>query len=164
MRFRLHQHTDLLIGVFRVVGDAPPARGPGTGHAADALGRVTRGLHNGARLLGSVHHRRQDGLHTQVQVLLDEGGSDMPVPDRHPGDGVRRRIGRNGLQLRQNRIQIVGCMLAIDQEPVKTGTGADLGRIRIGQPQPEPDLQLLLGQRALERIDRMLHDASPAAP
>ena len=58
----------------------------------------------------------------------------------------------NDLRLLQDAAQVVGRMLAVDQQPVEAGPGADLRRIVIGESEPQADLGALLGDGLLEGI------------
>jgi len=126
-------------------------------HAADALGWVAGGFDHGAGLLGRVHHGYQDGLHTQIQVALDDGHARMAMAHRHTGHRVCVRVARDGLQLTQDGGDIVGGVLAIHQHPVKTCARTDLGGVGIGQTQPQTDLQTLFVQGLFEGIDGIVH-------
>jgi hypothetical protein len=77
----------------------------------------------------------------------------MAVAHGHARDGVRRRVARNHLQLRQDARDVVGRVLAVDQQPVEACPGADLGAVGAGQAQPQADLRALVGQGLLERVD-----------
>ena len=101
--FHLHEHADLGIGLLRIVGDMAPARSSGTGHAAHtalAVGlRIARRLHHGAGLRCAFHHGYQNGLHPQVQVLLDQyrvahRQARQNLITRHPGN--RLGLGQDG--------------------------------------------------------------------
>jgi hypothetical protein len=115
--------------------------------------RVAAGPHQVGRLLGRVHHGHQKGLRADVQVLLDQRG----LAHRHPRDGVGARVGGNRLQLRQDVGQAVGCMLAVDQQPVEAGARADFGAVGVGQAEPQADLGLALGEGVLEGVGGGLH-------
>jgi len=105
-------------------------------------------------LLGGVHHRDQQGLCTQLQVLLDQGG--VCLGQSHDGLGAQARQAgtRAGdcLQLRQHRAQVVGAVLAIDHQPVIANTSQQLGAQAIGQIQPKSKLRLTLTQGQLEGV------------
>jgi hypothetical protein len=95
-------------------------------------------------------------LHAQIQVLLDDGA----VAHRHPGHGVAG-VGRQGLQLRQDGVQIIGRVFTVYQQPVKTGTRANLGAIGVRHAQPQADLRLPVVNGLLEGVDRCFHGGSP---
>src|SRR5882672_10821027 len=48
-------------------------------------------------------------------------------------------------------------MLRVDEQPVETSAGHDLGRIVAGQRAPQADLSLACLQRTLECVDRKIH-------
>src|SRR5687767_10018396 len=68
-----------------------------------------------------------------------------------------RRIGRRGLQLRQQVLQIVGRVLAIEQDPVEAGSGDDLDRVVRRKARPQADLRPARLERALETVLRQVH-------
>ncbi|MNI77633.1 hypothetical protein D3C73_1339400 [compost metagenome] len=80
--------------------------------------RITGGTHRFTRLPGVLNHWDQQRLGTDVQQLLNHH---RVVPRR----AYHRlaRIRRNRLQLAQHRLDIVGRMLAVDQQPIKAGAG-----------------------------------------
>ncbi|MNJ74898.1 hypothetical protein D3C77_719010 [compost metagenome] len=82
-------------------------------------------------MLGGLHHGHQQGLGAYVQQLLDQ----HRVADRWADDRLRR-VGRNGLQLGQQAVQVVGRVLAVQQQPVEASIGRQLGAVGIGQTQP----------------------------
>ena len=41
---------------------------------------------------------------------------------------------------------VVRRVLAVDQQPVEAGAGAQLGAVRVGQAQPQADLGAFVGQ------------------
>ena len=176
-RLGLHQQADLLVGLVHVLRVRLPARRAGqrAAHAAHAFGRIARGAHQLLGLLGGVHHGHQQGLHAQVQELLDEGG----VPHWHPCDGVgwlrpRRQgaggAGRTGycLQLVQDGAQVVGRVFAIDQQPVIAGARQDFCTVGVGQAEPQANLCLPLGHGLFETVGRCLqfalHGSLPSPP
>ena len=161
-RLGLHQQADLLVGLVHVLRVRLPARRAGqrAAHAAHAFGRIARGAHQLPGLLGGVHHGYQQGLGADVQVLLDEGR----VAHRHARHGVGRlRAGRqgaggagDGLQLVQDGAQVVGRMFAINQQPVVAGARKHFCAVGVGQPEPQADLCLALGQGLFEGVVRCL--------
>ncbi|MCY1528351.1 hypothetical protein D9M68_634520 [compost metagenome] len=152
----LHQQAHLLVGVIQVAGDAVPARGAGQGaaDATDAVGRVAHGAHQFGSLLGGFHHGHQQGLRADIQQLLDQ----HRVADGRTDDRLGR-VGRDGLELGQQAAQVVGCVLAVQQQPVEAGVGRQLGAVGIGQAEPEADLRLAGMQAGLEVVDGELHGA-----
>ncbi len=93
-RLDLHQQAHLVVGPRQVVGQRVPARGAGqrTAHPANPLRRVAGGLHQLPRLFRRLHHRHQQRLHAEVEVLLDE----VRVAHWGPHDG-RDWVGRQRL-------------------------------------------------------------------
>ena len=85
------------------------------------------------------------------------GDTRLAVAEGHAGDGVRRGVGGGGLQLRQHVGQAVGRVLAVEQQPVEAGAGADLGGVGVGQAEPQTDLRPALGHGLLESVDGGLH-------
>ena len=68
--------------------------------------------------------------------------------------GNRRQL------LRQQR-NVVRAMLGIQQDPVKTGSGNNLRRMRIGQRHPKADQQIQpLTKRFFERVHGCRHEIS----
>src|SRR6218665_648486 len=161
--FGLHQQAYLLVGLVHIVRIGLPARGArhGAAHAAHARRGVARGAHQGLRLLGRVHHRHQQRLHADVQVLLDQ----RLLADRHAGDRMgRRRAGGQGtggagdsLQLVQYRAQVVGRRPAVDQQPVVACARKKLGAVSVGQSEPQADLCLALRDGLLEKVGGCVH-------
>ncbi|MCY1426731.1 hypothetical protein D9M71_425570 [compost metagenome] len=151
--FHLDQQAHLLVGLGQVGGDVVPARRArqrGT-DATDALGRIVHGAHQLLGLLGRLDHRHQQGLRADVEQLLDH----HRVADRRP-DHRLAGVGRDGLQLAEQAAQVVGRVLAVEQQPVETGVGGQLGAVRIGQADPQADL-LFGAQALLEGVDGHLH-------
>ena len=153
----LHQYANLVVGFGGVLRDAPPARRPRTAHASDPVRRIACGLDNRTCLLSRIHHRHQYRLHAQIQVLLDQRRAHVAVPARHPHHRVRVGVARHRLQLAQHAAQVVGCVLRVQQQPVKTRAGTNLGAVCAGQMHPQADLGSLVEQRLLETIDGIFH-------
>ena len=113
-----------------------PARTPRSGHAAYAslsVGLwVARRLHHGTGLFSAFHHRYQQTLHAQVQILFDQNRiahrqTRQHLVTRNPGD----RLG-----LHHDGGQGIGRMFAVNQQPVKAGPGAQLGAHGVSEAQP----------------------------
>ena len=66
-----------------------------------------------------------------------------------------RGIGGQHLQLLDDGGEVVGAVLAVDQQPVEAGGGHDFGGIAIGHAEEEPDLGLMGDQCALEWLSGM---------
>ena len=136
--FDLHQHAHRVVGLMEIIRDAVPARGAGqrAADAANAGGRIAGGFHRQPRFIGVLHHRHQQGLGADIQQLFD---LHRIVPRRtdHRLAGVRS----NRLQLGQYRLHAVWRMLAVDQQPVESGPGQQLGAVAAGQPQPQANLR-----------------------
>jgi len=153
-RLDLHQHAHFVVGAFKVVRDAVPARRARqrAAHAADALWRIAHGGHRVGRFLGGLDHGHQHRLRAGVQDLLD---LDRVVPGRaHHG---RHRVGRHGLQLGQGGVQRVGRVFAVDQQPVEAGARKNFRGVRAGQAGPQADLRFAVAQGLLERIRQKVH-------
>ncbi len=149
----LNEHTELLVGAFRVILHARKARRPRpAGDAAQARGRIARVGDRAFRFVGVLHVGNQDRLRADIQEPLD----------RHhvvPGDadhGVRG-VGRCGLQLLQHRFEIVGRMLGVEQYPVEARARHELGRVVRRQAAPQADLPLACFQRVLEGVGGKFH-------
>ncbi|KRA02324.1 hypothetical protein ASD71_09925 [Achromobacter sp. Root565] len=153
-RFDLHQHAHLVVGAFKVVGNAVPARRARqrTAHATDALRRIADRRHGGGGFLRGLDHGHQHRLRSRVQNLFD---LHRVVPCRtHHG---RDRIGGHGLQLGKGGVQRIGCVLAVDQQPVESGAGKDFRGIGAGQAGPQADLRFAVAQGLLERVGQEVH-------
>ncbi len=74
-----------------------------------------------AAVLGGFHHRHQDGLHAQIEDLLDQ----MRLANRRAHD--RMAAVADDLRLAQHRADVIGRMFAVDQQPVKARIGAKIG-------------------------------------
>jgi hypothetical protein len=122
--------------------------------------RVTRGAHHCGGLLGRVDHRHQQALHAQVEVLFDQHLTHMAVAHGHARHGVAGGVGGDGLQLRQDALRVVGGVLAVQQQPIKTGARAYFGGVGAGQPKPQPNLGLLLRQCVFEQVGGGLHKST----
>ena len=143
-----------MLGLFQVVLDTVPARGAGDGaaHTANAMWRIAGGGYRQRGFFGSLHHGQQQGLRTDIQNLLD---AHRVVPYR-PYYRVAG-VGGDGLQLAQHVIQFIGRVFAVDQQPVETGAGQQLGAVGAGQAQPQADLYFAVFQRRLEAVGWVLH-------
>jgi hypothetical protein len=122
----------LVLALLATVFDGLLSRGPLAGqrallsasYAALTVGlRVARRLHHRLGLRCAFHHGYQQGLHPQVQVLLDQHRvahwqARQYLVAGHP---------RNGLGLRQDRGQGIGRVFAVNQQPVKAGPSTYLG-------------------------------------
>ena len=114
----LQQHAQLTLDHLRIIFDAPVARGScRAAHAAHALGRIAGVGHRFACLLGCVDHRNQHGLGADVEHPLEH----HHVVPGHPHHCLSR-IGRHRLQLGMDRLEVVGRVLHVEQDPVEAGT------------------------------------------
>src|SRR5688572_6580820 len=68
-----------------------------------------------------------------------------------------RRIGRRGLQLREDVLQVARRMLGVEQDPVEPRPGDHLHRVVRRQARPQADLRSSGAQRALERVLGQVH-------
>jgi len=152
--FDLHQHAHLVVGAFKVVGNAIPARRARqrTAHAADALRRIAHGSNRGGRFLCRLDHGHQHGLRAGVQDLLDLDGV-IPGRTHHGGNRIRR----HGLQLGEGGVERIGRVLAVDQQPVEPGARKDFRGVGAGQAGPQADLGFAVAQGLLERIGQEVH-------
>lgn len=92
-------------------------------------------------LFRRLDHGNEQRGRAQAQHLLDQGGIAMrQAPHRMRG------IGRDALQRRQQAAQVVRRMFRVEHQPVETAAGAQLGRIGIGQCQPQADLEFAARQ------------------
>ena len=131
--FDLHQHAHGVVSLMQVIRDAVPARGArqGAADAADARRWVAGGAYRQPRLVSVLHHRHQQGLRAHVQQLLDLHRI-VPRRAHYRLAGIRG----DGLELGQDGLHAVRRVLAVDQQPVKTGPGQQLCAVAAGQPQP----------------------------
>ncbi|MCY1445034.1 hypothetical protein D9M71_615340 [compost metagenome] len=122
------------MGGIQVIRHSVPARGPGQAAAdpANAVGRVAHGTHQRLCLFGGFDHRDHQRLRADIQQLLDQVGIAI-----HRAHHWRSRVRRHGLQLGEYAGHGVGRVLAIDQHPVVTGGGDDLGGVAGGEPGPD---------------------------
>src|SRR5687768_1084484 len=155
LRFDLYQDAQLLLRALGVVLDAAEARGArGARHAARPAGGIT-GVGDGAFGFGPGGDvRYQDGLCTDVEHPLD-GHHVVPRHAHH----AMRRIRRRRLQLGQQVFEVVGGMLAVEQQPVEAGAGDHLDGVVRRQARPQPDLRLARAERALEEVRLQLRQA-----
>jgi hypothetical protein len=103
-------------------------------------------------LLTGLHHGDQQGLHPGLEELLDQYV--VALGWAHHRLGV---VGGDRLQLGEDRAQIVGAMLGVDQQPVKARPGTDLGTEDLGQPQPQAILHVARPQALLEAVFGKIH-------
>ncbi|MNH34072.1 hypothetical protein D3C79_946420 [compost metagenome] len=122
------------MGGVQVIRHLVPACGAGQAatDATDAVGWVTHGAHQGLGLLGGFDHGDHQCLRADVQQLLDQIG--VAIHGAHDGCGG---VGRHGLQLREYARYGVWRVFTVDQHPVITGGGDDLGGVAGGEPGPD---------------------------
>src|SRR5262245_43909755 len=117
------------------------------GHAATALGRITRGSHRGPGLFDGLHIRHQEILNSDVEETLHQYGVIPRRPDHwccRPSD--------ERLQLAEDHRQFVGGMLSVNQKPVKARAGSHLRSHIAAETAPEYELHSLFEDRLLEQI------------
>lgn len=138
-RFHLDDQAQFFMGGGEVVRHTVPTSGAGqaAAHTTNTMGRITHGTHQGLSLLGGFDHGNHQGLGTDIQQLLDQVGVASHRPHHRRGG-----IGRHGLELAEYAGYGVGCVFAIDQHPVVTGAGDDLGGIAGGETGPDTVLGL----------------------
>ena len=170
MRFGLHDQANLVIGLVQVVVYAVPARGARHGRAetANTLRRIAHIPDQLPGLLRRVDHRHQQGLRADIQKLLEQCRAPLSGP--HKG---RHPVGRDGLQVSLHIADAIGRVLGIDEHPVKTRPGANLGADRIEQAHPQAVLSSftldnrtlgastlgsISANRALKPVDRQFHN------
>ena len=89
------------------------------------------------------------------------------LADRGPHDR-RHRVGGDRLQLREDGVQVVRRMLAVDQQPVHARPGADLGDDRAARRDPHAGDRPLAGQRGPPPrgglAQRKRHVTAPRSP
>ena len=120
------------------------------------MGWVAHGLDHQRGLLGRVNHGHQQSLCAHIQILLDE--CHIALHGAHDGvHGVRR----HGAQLFQHGAHIVGCVFAIEQQPIKAATGQGFGHIGVSEANPQTNLTLACFERVAECVFGDLHGASP---
>jgi hypothetical protein len=123
-----------------------------SGRDAEALAALRKAVEldafdQRARLLGGLDHRHQQRGRADLEHLFDQRG--VTGGDTH--DRVRR-IGRDGLQHREHRPQVIGAVFTVDEEPVETGgrsvrrvNGVTIGTVFRGTrsigTRPRPDNQ-----------------------
>jgi hypothetical protein len=100
-------------------------------------------------LFWRVDHRHQQCFRApKSQILFDHNG----IAHWHPRNGIVSRIGCNCLELLLNTLQIVGCVLAIDQQPIKARHGTHLGAVTAGHAHPQTNLRVLSVMAFLKRL------------
>ena len=147
-RFNLHQHACIEMRVLVVAGDAAVVVGArGDRDSADAERRIARGGHGMQRFFDVLHKGNEQRACSYVKCALD---GDHVVP-RHAKDGLGRAPA-HGLQLLEQQGNVVGRVLAINHDPVKTRAGNNLRGDSTGQAAPQAHLALTLGDRLLECV------------
>ena len=139
----------------------PPTRSPRPSHAAHTalpiVLRVAHGLHQLRGLLRGIDHGHQDVLRAQIQVLLDQRG----VAHGHAAHRVAGGVSGQGLQLRLDAAQVIGRVLAVNDQPVKPCQRANFGAVGLGQAHPQADLRAFFFQRLFEQIHGGFHGSIP---
>ena len=118
--------------------------------------RITHGADERFGLSSSFDHRHHQRLSAAVEQLLDAGNVVIDGAHYRP-----HRVRRQRLQLRDDRAQVIGAVLAVDQQPVETGRTDHFGGIGIGQAEEETDLGFTGGQGALEGVEGHVHVLVP---
>ena len=113
--------------------------------------RIARGGDGLARFLGVLHKGNKERTRAHVERALDD---DHVIP-RHAEDRLGSAAA-HGLQLRQQRGDVVRCVFAVDDNPIEARAGDDLCRDRIDEPAPEADLPLLFCECLLECVARQV--------
>ncbi len=121
-RFHLDQQAHLIVGLMQIVRHAIPLRRPrqSRSNAANPGRWITHRGDQLLRLLRAFNHGNQQRLRTDIEQLLDE----LDVARNRPHDGMHG-IRRHGLQLREDGSDIVGRVLAVNQQPIEAGAGGD---------------------------------------
>src|SRR5262245_30958503 len=154
-RLDLHQQADLAVGGLEIVLHPAIAAGARRGgDAADSRRRIAHGCHGTTGFLGILHVGHQDRLRADVEHALDQH-SIVPRRPHNRGSGAARC----GLQLREQARNLVGRVLAVEQDPIEAGIRHDLGRDVAGETAPQADLQAAGRNGVLERVDRKVHGA-----
>src|ERR1035437_6455130 len=140
----LDQHRHGLSRPRQVPLHPVPARGPGqrAADAADPLMRIAGRRDQRPGLRPVLHHRDQQDLHPDVEQLLDQHWVTARWPDNR-----RHRVRGHRLELRQDRPQVVRRVLAVDEQPVEPGSGADLRADRAAGRDPHAGARRRAGQR-----------------
>ena len=134
----LHHDADLVVDAGEVVGDGAVAVAALRDRDAAHAGRRIAGRGDrAARLVGGLHERHQEVVEAGVEQALD---LDRVVPrrpdDRRAGAVLQRH------QLRNEGRDVVGRVLAVEQQPVEAGDAEDLGGDRVGERAPAADQRL----------------------
>ena len=133
--FDLHEDAGIEMRIAVIVLDAAVVVGARhDGHAANAERRIARSGDGLARLIGILHEGNEQGARAHVERPLDD---DRLVPG-HAEDRLGRAAA-HGLQLRQQRVDVVGRVLAVDHDPIKARAGQNLSSNGAGQSGPAPD-------------------------
>jgi hypothetical protein len=94
-----------------------------------------------------LHERHEDVVEAGIEQALDLDGVVPRRPhDRRAGAVLERH------QLRDEGGDVVGRVLAVEQQPVEAGKAEDLGRDRVGERAPAADQRLAGAEAPLERV------------
>src|SRR5690606_1700930 len=146
--FNLHDQAQLVARLVEIVLISAPVAGPRLrGHAPSPPRGKTHGSRQRLRLLPGLHHRNEEVARPDVQQPF------------HPHRVAERRtddyfavIRRRGLQAVQDGSGVGWGMLRVDEEPIETGTGADLRDDGIRDVAPNPHGGFSRENPALETV------------
>ncbi len=133
--FDLHDDRDVVVGAVQVtLHRTVVARAMHHRHAARAFRRIARRGYRAARFVGRLHEGKEEVVEADVEQPLHDHAV-VPVRAHHGG----RRAVFERHQLRDERERVVGCVFAVEQDPVEAGQPQHLGRDRAAQLAPAPD-------------------------
>ena len=79
----------------------------------------------------------------------------------HSADHRAYGVGGQSLKLRDDTAQVVGAVLAVDEQPVEAGAGNEFGTVGVGKAEEQSDLRFTGSQRTLEGILWHVHAGLP---
>ena len=113
-------------------------------NAANAMWRVAHGFDELHCLRAALNHRHKNRLYANIKNLHQH----PCFANRYTCNNVRRRR-RKRLEPRCQKRNVIGRVLAVQQQPIEARTVCNLGRASISQRQPEADLRLTRFKAAL---------------
>ncbi len=114
---------------------------------ADTLGRVPRGGDHRAGLVAGFDEGHEEVVEADVEEALDH----HRLGPLGPHDGRARAV-LQGHELGDERLQVVGSVLAVDEQPVETRVAQDFRRDAAGQRRPAADELLAVAEILTESV------------
>jgi hypothetical protein len=121
-------------------------------HSSSWARRIAGRGHGAAGLVGVLDERDDQALDAQVEEALHQ----HRIVPGHAHDRRGRPLGHRP-ELGEDRRQLVGSVLRVEDEEVETRAGEDLDGGGAGELAPQADLRPSLAKRPLERVRRQLH-------